>query len=496
SHETHGDAGDRANDMVRVNGRDLKAKVIGEGANLGLTQAGRIEFALKGGRLNTDAIDNSAGVDSSDHEVNIKILLSEAMRQGSLPRGERNHLLASMTDQVAEHVLAHNYSQTGALTLAESTAARDHEANERLMCYLENRGVMDRAVEGLPTTSEMRERGEAKQWLTRPELAVLMAWSKITLFDDVVDSDVPDDPFFEETLAAYFPDELHTFDDAMQAHRLKREIIATVLANRLIDAGGPLMLLRLREHTNAANAEICRAFEAARQLLSYQHYRDSIHALDNQVSANVQTNLHQLGADAIMDVTANLLRRAESLAIRDAVERYQPAFELLDKTLADAVSGYEAALLRRRAGTLSSAGIPDHLAARGALMPLLPLGVDLVTISTASKADIDAALAGYLKLGETLRLDRLRAEAHRNLDDASYWERLATRRLIEDLRRHQTDATAEILGSSTVEDWLSERESARKNLVQQLSTLSSSKANFAQFTLAADAVRNFMADTL
>ncbi|MEE2878582.1 MAG: NAD-glutamate dehydrogenase domain-containing protein, partial [Pseudomonadota bacterium] len=176
SDETNGDAGDRANDAIRVNGRQLKAKVIGEGANLGLTQAGRIEFALNGGRINTDAIDNSAGVDSSDHEVNIKILCSEAIRLGSLSYGERNTLLASMTDDVAEHVLAHNYSQTGALTLASANASRDHEANERLMCYLEGRGVLDRDVEGLPHTSFMRERAENRQWLTRPELAVLMAW--------------------------------------------------------------------------------------------------------------------------------------------------------------------------------------------------------------------------------------------------------------------------------------------------------------------------------
>ncbi|MEM5516156.1 NAD-glutamate dehydrogenase [Henriciella sp. AS95] len=495
SHETHGDAGDRANDAIRVNGRELKAKVIGEGANLGLTQAGRIEFALKGGRINTDAIDNSAGVDSSDHEVNIKILLSQAMRNGKLPSGKRNALLAQMTDDVAAHVLTHNYSQTGALSLAESTAARDHEANERLMVYLEERGVLDRQVEGLPTTSDMRERAESRSWLTRPELAVLMAWSKITLFDDIIASKVPDDPWFVETLDGYFPDELHKFTDAMQAHRLRREIIATVLANRLIDAGGPLMLLRLRERTNCENAAICRAFETARVLLGHAEYRAAIHALDNKISADAQTDLQQLGADAIAEIIAALHRQSRDLSVQDAVDTYAPAFEILGQKLADTLGGFELSQLRRRTQSLINAGAPEDLAARAALMPLLPIGVDLASICASTGVDLEDAFSAYLKIGEALRLDRLRAEASRNLDDASYWERLATRRLIEDLRRHQADAASQALSSGEPDSWLSEREGNRKQLVQQLNALSSSKANFAQFTLAADAVRNFMAQS-
>ncbi|WP_084395786.1 NAD-glutamate dehydrogenase [Henriciella aquimarina] len=490
--ETQGDAGDRANDSIRVNGRALRAKVVGEGANLGLTQAGRIEFALRGGRINSDAIDNSAGVDSSDHEVNIKILCSEAIRLGSLLHGHRNPLLASMTDEVAEHVLAHNYSQTGALTLAVSTAERDHEANERLMSYLEERGVLDRDVEGLPHSSEMQERAGAGQWLTRPELAVLMAWSKITLFDDLVGSDVPDDPWFAETLKAYFPEQLHTYDDAMQAHRLKREIIATVLANRLIDAGGPLMLLRLNERTHASNADICRAFEAARVLLDLPAFTEAVDAMDNKAPAHTQTALHQLAADAVMDISAALLRQSRDMTVGEAVKRFEPAFKTLDKQLGKALNGFEATQLRKRTESLAQSGIASKLADRAALMPLLPIGVDLQTLAERSKQPADEALAIYLKLGETLRLDRLRSDASRSIDDATYWERLATRRLIEDLRRHQADAAADALATGDPQAWLASRESERKALIQQLNTLSSSKANFAQFTLAADAVRSFM----
>ena len=493
SHETHGDVGDRANDAIRVNGRDIGAKVVGEGANLGLTQAGRIEFALRGGRLNTDAIDNSAGVDSSDHEVNIKILTSEAIRRRTLPSGERNHLLASMTDDVAEHVLAHNYAQTGALTLAESTAARDHEANERLMCYLEGRGVLDRQVEGLPTTSQMHERAQSKSWLTRPELAVLMAWTKITLFDDIVASDVPDDPFFHATLEHYFPEALRDYDEAMAAHRLRREIIATVLANRLVDAGGPLMLLRLRERTGASNGAICRSFEAARELLGFQAVRDEINALDNEVRASLQTDLHQLAAEAVADTVAALVRRAPDAMVEATLERFGPAFEAMDDHLDDALGGFEAQQLRKRMTSLSNAGLDESLARRAALLPLRPLGVELQVLTASHEVTPAEALRAYVKMGDVLRLDRLRHDALSNIDDSDYWERLATRRLIEDLRRHQAHAAGEALASGDVAAWLSEREGERRALIQQLNTLSSARANFAQFTLAADAVRTFMA---
>ncbi|WP_300380500.1 NAD-glutamate dehydrogenase [Henriciella sp.] len=492
SEESQSDAGDRTNDAIRVNGRELGAKVIGEGANLGMTQAGRIEFALRGGRLNTDAIDNSAGVDSSDHEVNIKILCSEAIRRGALPSGERNILLQQMTDDVAAHVLAHNYSQTGTLTLASSTAARDHQANERLMSYLENRDVLDRDVEGLPHTSQMAERAENRQWLTRPELAVLMAWSKITLFDDIVASDVPDDPWFSETLKSYFPDDLNKYDDAMQGHRLNREIIATVLANRLIDAGGPLMLLRLREQSNVSNAAICQAFETARHLLDLPAYGKAIDALDNKVKASAQTEMHQLGADAVMDTTAAILRQAPDMPLAEAVEHFRPAYETLDKLLTDAVSGFEATQFRKRKESLQQAGMGNKLAERGALMPLLPIGVELQMLAATEGTSPAEALETYLKLGEVLKLDRLRFDALRSIETATYWERLATRRLVEDLRRQQGDAAARALTSGDVSKWLSEHEPERKALVQQLNTLSSAKASFAQFTLAADAVRGFM----
>ncbi|MEO1305872.1 MAG: NAD-glutamate dehydrogenase, partial [Pseudomonadota bacterium] len=287
-HETDADVGDRANDALRINGAELNAAVIGEGANLGLTQAGRIEAGLHGVRLNSDAIDNSAGVDSSDHEVNIKILCTEAIRRGVLPSGERNSLLASMTETVGNYVLRHNYAQTGAVSLAESTAKHDHDAFERLMCRLEGRGVLDRGVEGLPSSAQMAEFKTNGRALTRPEISVLMAWTKIVLFDDLVASDLPDDPYFMVTLRGYFPDALGQYENIMEAHRLKREIISTVLANRIVDIAGPVFLLRLREQTGASNAKIVEAFETAYALLRAADLQTACDALDNKVPAQRQ----------------------------------------------------------------------------------------------------------------------------------------------------------------------------------------------------------------
>ncbi|HRD47518.1 MAG TPA: NAD-glutamate dehydrogenase, partial [Caulobacter sp.] len=245
--ESNADAGDKANDAIRVNGSELRVKVVGEGANLGLTQAGRIEFARAGGRINTDAIDNSAGVDSSDHEVNIKILTGMVERAGKITsREDRNVLLASMTDEVAEHVLAHNYDQTLAISLLEQDAPGELENHARFMVELENEGRLNRRVEGLPDPAQIAELAAGGAGLTRPELAVLMAYGKLDLFDEIVASAAPDDAAFEQILEAYFPTALGRYDDEMKKHRLRREIIATVIDNELVNICGPTFPSRLR----------------------------------------------------------------------------------------------------------------------------------------------------------------------------------------------------------------------------------------------------------
>jgi glutamate dehydrogenase len=491
--ESHADVGDRANDAIRVNGRDLKAKVIGEGANLGMTQAGRIEFALAGGRLNTDAIDNSAGVDSSDHEVNIKILAAEAIRLGDLKAAARNDLLASMTDDVAAHVLAHNYDQSNALTLAASTAAEDHDALERVMVYLEQRGVLNRALEGLPSTTAMQARKDAGQPLTRPESAVLLAWSKIVLFDDLVASDLPDDPWFAPVLKAYFPSPIDGFEKAMKGHRLRREIIATVIANRTLDFCGPAALLRLRELTGAEPAEAVRALEAAREVLDLAGFRREVFALDTRVAADLQTQLQQEAVHAASEAAAWFIRATIGKTIGDAVKQTHAPLNELKMALADVQTDFPASRIERDARAFIKRGAPEALAHWAAAMSYFAQGLDIVAVSQQAKKKVPETAAAFYAIGDALRLDRLRASAREGLIKAPYWDRVAGRRLISELVRLQASATEEALRSGGAGAWLEARGDARRQVISTLTALGKDRAwSFARFALSTDAVRQFM----
>ena len=265
STETDAAAGDRANDAIRIAGGMLRCKVIGEGANLGMTQRGRIEAANSGVRLNTDAIDNSAGVDTSDHEVNIKILVGSAVTNGVLAADDRAPLLASMTDEVGRKVLAHNYDQTLALTLQQAEGVKALDSQQRFMQALAAKGKLDRKVEGLPNDARVKEMMTAGVPLARPELAVLTAYAKLELSDDIVASAAPEDPFFEQILVRYFPEPLARFEPEMKSHRLRREIIATVMANEVVNMCGPTFPDRLRGSAECDTTALIIAFEAARR---------------------------------------------------------------------------------------------------------------------------------------------------------------------------------------------------------------------------------------
>lgn len=490
--ETDTDAGDRANDPVRINATELKAKVVGEGANLGLTQAGRIEAALNKVRLNSDAIDNSAGVDSSDHEVNIKILCTEAIRRKALPSGERNILLASMTDDVAEHVLRHNYAQTGALSLAEDSANQDHDALERLMVRLESRGVLNRTVEGLPSTAEMAQFKRDGRALTRPEIAVLMAWTKIVLFDDLVASELPDDPYFEGTLKGYFPEAMSKYGDVMQAHRLKREVICTVLANRIIDIAGPVFLLRLREQTSATNAEIVGAFEVAYALLNAEGLRSENSELDNQIPAQRQIELQGILADALDRYTQGVLNSPVSGSIDAQITALTPVSHALADTRPKSLSAYERALHQRRLNLLGRDGVPAQLAERFASTRLVAYAPLVSRLAAEGGAEPDAAVQAYLAVGDMLSLDRLRHVAGQAISDLPYWDRLATRGLARELELLQAEGAKLALHKGTPKKWIKQLDSERTTLLADIKTYTGTKPSFAQFALATDAVRKFM----
>ncbi len=493
SHETHADAGDRANDGLRVNGRDLKAKVIGEGANLGLTQAGRIEFALAGGRINTDAIDNSAGVDSSDHEVNIKILATEAIRIGTLKAGDRNALLAGMTDGVARNVLRHNYDQTNTLSLALASAAEDHEALERTMSYLEERGVLNRALEGLPAKDQMATRIAQGQALTRPELAVILAWSKIVLFDDLVASDVPDDPWLQAVLTGYFPAPIDTFEAAMKGHRLRREIIATVIANRTFDLGGPVMVQRLRELTEASPAEAVKGIEAARAVLDIDGFRREVFALDTQAPADLQTSLQLQALAAVSEAAAWFIRSRPGLTAGEAASEVQAPLNVFKAALSEITSDFPAARIERGTRDLVERGAPVELARWASAISYFAQGLMVVDLAARRGVDVRTAGQAFFDVGNALRLDRMRAQAREGLASAPYWDRVAGRRLIAELARLQASATEEALEAGGAEAWLGARNDARKQLLASLGGLSKDRSwSFAKFALGADSVRQFM----
>ncbi|HET6222591.1 MAG TPA: NAD-glutamate dehydrogenase domain-containing protein, partial [Dongiaceae bacterium] len=292
SDETHAEVGDRANDSVRINAAELRCKVVGEGANLGFTQRGRIEYALEGGRINTDAVDNSAGVDTSDHEVNIKILLNEIVAAGDMTGKQRDRLLQELTDEVGALVLRDNYLQTQALSVTQHLGARMLDRQTRFMRTLEKAGRLDRAIEFLPNDETIAERKAVGAGLTRPELAVLLAYAKITLYDDLLASDLPDDPQLGKDLLDYFPEPLRRrYADAIAGHRLRREIIATVVTNEIVNRVGITFVHEVGEATGMPPADIARAYIAGREIFDMSALWREIEALDNKVPAQLQATM-------------------------------------------------------------------------------------------------------------------------------------------------------------------------------------------------------------
>ena len=434
--ETQADAGDKANDAIRVNGSDLRAQVIGEGANLGLTQRGRIEAARAGVRLNTDAIDNSAGVDSSDHEVNIKILLGGLVRSGTMDEDARDTLLAEMTDDVGLHVLRHNYDQTLAITLQQATAGADLDAHARFIEALEKAGRLDRAVEFLPDRTELRGMAERGEGMTRPQLAVLTAYAKLALFDEIVASDAPDDPWFHCTLEGYFPKGCRPFADAMQGHRLRREIIATVLSNEMVNLGGATFMDRVRESAMADTSAIVRAFAAARAIFRLDEAVATVNSLDLKAPADVQTRL-------MLEIVAVLRRQSFWLArrairgggrvqpVRGLVDAYAGGVAQLAPVIRQVLSPFEAARVDADAAAFVSAGAPPQLAAEIASLRPLISATDIIDIATARGCTPEAAARVYHGIGAAVGFDELRAAAGQTASP-DHWDRVATRRIIED----------------------------------------------------------------
>ena len=408
--ETHAEAGDKANDAVRVNADELRCRVVGEGGNLGLTQRGRIEYARLGGRVNTDAIDNSGGVDCSDHEVNIKVLLDGVVAAGDLTWKQRNELLVEMTDAVAEQVLRDNYEQTETLSLAEANAASMLDVHARFIAALERDRVLDRDIEALPSTEDLAERTGSNGGLTRPELAALISYSKIDLYRELLGSDVPEDPYLSAELEAYFPAPLpERFGEQMRAHRLRREITATQLVNNVLHGGGTTFAYRLSEETGARASDIVRAYTVAREVFQMRPQWAEIEALDNVVAAETQIAMLLEGRRLIERGTRWLLRNRRSpLAIEDTVVHFALGAEVLYVEIAGLLAAPDAEPLARRADELRSAGVPDGLAQRVASLPTMFAALDIVEVAHETGHEVKPVAAVHFELGSALELHWLR----------------------------------------------------------------------------------------
>ncbi|MFD5232538.1 NAD-glutamate dehydrogenase [Streptomyces qaidamensis] len=454
--ESNADVGDKANDAIRVDGKDLRVKVVGEGGNLGLTQLGRIEFALHGGRINTDAIDNSAGVDTSDHEVNIKILLNGLVTDGDMTVKQRNKLLAEMTDEVGHLVLRNNYAQNTAIANALAQSSAMLHAQQRFMKHLVRERHLDRALEFLPTDRQIRERLAQGQGLTGPETAVLLAYTKITVADELLHTSLPDDPYLKGLLHAYFPTELREqFPERLDGHPLRREITTTVLVNDTVNTGGTTYLHRLREETGASLEEIVRAQTAARAIFRQSPVWDGVEALDNKVEAEVQTRIRLHARRLVERGTRWLLNnRPQPLELAGTVEFFADRVEQVWGQLPKLLRGADLEWYQKIYDELTDAGVPDELATRVAGFSSAFPTLDIVSIADRmDREPLDVAEV-YYDLADRLHITQL-MDRIIELPRADRWQSMARAAIREDLYAAHAALTADVLavgnGTSTPE---------------------------------------------
>jgi len=452
--EANADAGDRANDAIRVNGEDLRVRVIGEGANLGVTQLGRIEFAAKGGRINTDFVDNSAGVDCSDHEVNLKILLGAVEAGGDMTRKQRDTLLAEMTEAVAELVLEDNYVQGQAVTVAHSRGRHGNGPWGRLMRSYAREGLLNREIEFLPDDEELLERTAG---LTRPELCVILSYAKMALKTELIESSLPDEDGLDDMLFGYFPEAAQKrYPEVIGSHRLRREIIATRIANFMVNRAGPAFPRLAMDDLGSDAADVARAAMATSEVFRLEPIWDAIDALDNRAPAEVQTRMLVMVQDAMVRAGLWFLRNAAQPIDRIRIaERFGPAIADLRGRLDEQLGEMELTAYRQRTADLQAAGVDAALAADVAALQALATTLDVVDAAETAARDIAHVAETYFAIGARLGLDWLRAQAS-SLSVESAWDRHAVNMLVDDSYAQQRQLTVQAFagGSSSADEAL------------------------------------------
>jgi glutamate dehydrogenase len=442
--ETHAQVGDKANDALRIDGEAIRAKVVGEGANLGVTQKGRVAYAQKGGRIDTDAIDNSAGVSMSDHEVNIKILLGHAIATGALGAAERDPLLKEMTDDVAALVLRDNYLQGEALSVAEARGPGALDRQARLIRELEKSGRLDRALEFLPDDEDLAARATARRGLTRPELSVLLAYAKMSLDHELVQSDLPDAPELAEELRLYFPPALRErFAAQIAAHPLKREIAATIVANDVVNRAGLTFIHDLQATSGRGAADIARAWRIVRQAFALPPLWAEIEALDNQIAASAQSEM-LIDIGQVVGHAASWLLRQNRLDLAADAARFAPAVAGLAASLADLLPAGERAEYDARLARLARAGVPQPLAARIAGIVFLTTAFEIADLAARAGQKIERTARCFYSVGARFALDEMRA-AGRRLPAETPWQKIAVEALIDDFYALQASFAERVL---------------------------------------------------
>jgi len=501
SGESHLEVGDKANDSIRVNGHQLRVKVVGEGGNLGLTQRGRIEFANKGGHIFTDFIDNSAGVDCSDHEVNIKILLGAEVTAGEMTTAERDTLLAEMTDEVGELVLQDNYDQARALGNARAQALSLLPVHRRMITDLEASGHIDRLLESLPSDDELRVRGEDGRGLSVPEFCVMLSFIKIAMEEEILASDLPDDPWTVEVLSEYFPTPLRKrFADRMVGHRLRREIITTQLVNEVVNRGGTSFVYRSMEETGASAADVIRAFVVVRDVFGLRELWQTVEEHDNKVSTEAQTAIY-LESRRLLDRAVRWLvsSRPSPLDVAGEISRLRDGVAALLPKLTELFHGTEQEAMRRHVSQLVVSGIPAPLAELSTKLVYSFGLLDVVELASATKRDVDEVASVYFVLSERFKVDDLLSRISA-LPRNDRWQTLARMALRYDLYAALAGLTAEVLAAtpptSSPEDRVHQWEDANATVITRtrnaVSEFAESQADLAALSVLLRQIRTLV----
>jgi glutamate dehydrogenase len=508
SYESHADAGDRSNDAVRVSASQLRARVVGEGGNLGLTQAARIEFSLGGGLVNTDFIDNSAGVDTSDHEVNIKVLLADAIRSGALPASGRHELLQQMTDEVAGLVLRHNYRQNMTLAAARSQAPSMLHVHARYLRKLVRDKRLQPEQDVLPDDREIAERRSAGQGLTNPELSLLLAHTKISAGQDVLASTLPDDPYLRRVLSGYFPGPLRSrFSSLMADHPLRREIITTVAVNEMVDYSGTTFLFRLIEETGASVPDLTRAWLVAREVFDMPAFWRAVESLDGSVDISAQIKL-LLEGRKLTERTARWLlhNRRPAFDISATVGFFADGVRTVRSVLPKLLTGSDLAGFEQRRDSYVARGVPSDLAERVAAMVPTYSAFDIVQTAAGASGSglgsgrsVEQTAEVYFDLADRLQIARLR-DRITSLPREDRWSTMARAALRDDLYAAHAALTGDVLvsGSGSPEErlaaWVARNQAAVAMADQTLGEIwETERFTFTTLSVALRAIRTLVA---